>query len=348
MIYLVEQYNPDVRYATIWRDHVAPHLRDLGLPVKVIQANDAIPMHKGLWGEFAYKNSQFDAFFDLRFAKQIQDGDTFVFCDAWNLNAFALKLIAQAYGHNINLVGIWQQGVFDPDSPLRQKLIKNTTNRRWASSLEKSFTQIYQHNCFFDDKQVRRFAEINKATKQGFNKVVIGSPIGDLVQFAQQQPKNKRNLIIIPFLAEDLGQYNIFKAMVRDFPQWEFVLCNEHRTTRTEYVKLLSEAKLVFAASRQTHNPLILYEALLFGCNVVAPNTTMYQHLLPECFLYDYKKLKPPMVNFMRNRESFDTLVFDLMDNYDTYGKVRQQAVDTLSQTHYNNDRFVQVLKQYI
>jgi len=348
LIYLVEEYNPDVRYATIWRDHVAPHLCDLGFEVKAIKANDSVPMHKGLWGEFAYKNSQFDAFFDLRFSNRINDGDTFVFCDAWNLNSFALKLIAQAYGYDINIIGIWQQAVFDTDSPLRQKIIKHTTNRRWAASLERSFSKIYQHNCFFDDKQLRRFSKINMASKEKSNEVVIGFPIGNLKEFAQAQPRNKKDLIIIPFLAEDLGQYNIFKAMIRDFPQWEFILCNEHRTTRTEYVKLLSEAKLVFAASRHSHNPLILYEALLFGCNVVAPDTIMYQHLLPECFLYDYKKLKPPMVNFMRNRESFDTLVFDLMGNYDSYEKRREETVDALSKSHYNNERFIQVLKQYI
>lgn len=347
MIYLVEQFNPDVRYATIWRDHVAPHLRSLGFEVKVIHANDAIPMHKGLWGEFAYKNSQFDAFFDLRFANKIKQGDTFVFCDAWNLNAFALKLIAQSYNYDINLIGIWQQGVFDADSPLRQRLIKNKVNRKWASSLEKALTAAYQHNCFFDQKQVNRFSEINRATKSGYNKIAIGCPIGDLQSFAGSKPKSKRDLIVVPFLAEEPGQYKIFQAMVRDFPQWDIVLCNEHRTTRTEYVNLLTEAKIVFAASKESHNPLILYEALLFDCNVVAPDTTMYQYLLPSCFLYNYKYLKPPLVNFMRNREGFDTLVFDLMDNYDKYDKVRKETVQSLSSSHYNNERFVQVLKQY-
>lgn len=347
MIYFVEQYNPDMRYQTTWRDHIVPHIRNCGFDCEVVKSRDSLTIHKGLWGEFAYKNSQFDSLFELRFANKINEGDTFVFCDAWNLNALYFKLITQSYDYKVNMIGIWQQGGFDTDSQMRQMLLKKG-NTSWLKITERALSAVYDYNCFFDDINLRRFSEINKATKEGHNKTVIGQPIGTLKQFAEDTYKDKRDLIVFPYSAESKGQREIFNAIQSDFPQWEFVFCNDHRTTRSEYIKLLSQAKLVFGAGRAISDPTLLFEALLFDCNIIAPDIGTYKRLLPEEYLFPYKYLKPPTVNFMRNREPFEDLVGHLMKDYEDTRELREATVAKLSKSHYNDQGLLHILKQVI
>ena len=73
---------------------------------------------------------------------KIQDGDYFLYTDAWNPTVLQLKYMAELLGVKIKIGGMWHAGSYDPADFLG-RLIGDAP---WCRFAEQSMFEAYDHN----------------------------------------------------------------------------------------------------------------------------------------------------------------------------------------------------------
>jgi hypothetical protein len=126
MIYIIDLESIPTRYTSEWKWFVPQWLWENLLDVTVIEGDQEIPemttpgAFLNFGGTNMYKATQVHQISRLFVEDKIQDGDQFIFTDAWHPGVINIKYMSKLLGKNITLHGLWHAGSYDPNDFLRQ------------------------------------------------------------------------------------------------------------------------------------------------------------------------------------------------------------------------------------
>ena len=344
-IYIVDIEAVDTRYTKQWKEHVPALLRNAtGKEVVVISGGETPQATTpgaflNFGGTNVYKSNQLEQIGELFCKGQINDGDYFLYTDAWNPTVIQLRYMAELLNVDIRIGGLWHAGSYDPADFLGRLI----GNKPWVRHAEQSMFEVYDHNFYATQFHIDLF-------KASFNtddsKIVrTGWPMEYLTDtLSMYQGMDKRNLILFPHRIAPEKQVDIFRDLKEQLPQYEFVVCQERELTKNEYHNLLGEAKLVFSANLQETLGISWYEGALVGALPMVPDRLSYKEMALDDFKYPsvwtenfdcYKKHKIEVVNAVKN----------YMENYEKYLPSLNKQVKLLKDDFFGCSNMIKVLK---
>ncbi len=244
----------------------------------------------------------------------IKDGDYFLYTDAWNPTVIQLKYMSELLGIKIKIGGMWHAGSYDPEDFLG-RLIGDAP---WIRHAEKSMFECFDDNFFatqfhIDMFCVQLFSAHFSPQIEERNKILrVGWPMDYMEKvLAPYKGMEKENLVLFPHRIAPEKQVDIFRDLAKEFPDYEFIVCQEQQLTKHEYHTLLGKAKMVFSANLQETLGITCYEGALLGAIPVVPDRLSYTEMYDPMFKYPsewtesveaYKKHKPELVKYLKER----------------------------------------------
>ena len=343
-IYVVDIEAVDTRYTKQWKEHLPHQLqRATNEEVKVISGGD-IP-HATTPGAFlnfggtnVYKSNQLQQIATLFCEGKINDGDYFLYTDAWNPTVIQLKYMASLLNTDVIIGGMWHAGSYDPQDFLG-RLIGDAD---WVRNAEQSMYDCYDDNFFATQFHVDLFTcafNIDDAKNH-----IVGWPMEYLHNsLASYKGMDKRDLILFPHRIAPEKQVEIFRDLKTQLPQYDFVICQEQELSKNEYHNLLGEAKLVFSANLQETLGISWYEGALVDAIPMVPDRLSYSEMaLPE-FKYpsdwslDYD-------SYMNNRSKIVKQVEEYIENYEDFLPSLNKQVTKLNKNFFSGKKLYRVI----
>jgi hypothetical protein len=339
-IYIVDIEPVETRYTAQWKEHLPKQLvRKTGRKVVTISGGNVPQMTTpGAFLNFAgtnvYKSAQAIKIAEKFAQNEIEDGDYFLYTDAWNPTVIQLKYMAELLGVKIKIGGMWHAGSYDPADFLG-RLIGDAP---WCRYAEQSMFEVYDHNYFATNFHIDMFASTFDnveshigLTPQASKKKVIrtGWPMEYLDQTLEQYKRMpKKNIILFPHRMAPEKQPEIFRDLKDTMPQYEFIIAQERQLTKNEYHNLLGEAKLIFSANLQETLGISWYEGSLVDTIPMVPDRLSYSEMVLDEFKYD-SELTSSMENYNIHHKEIAAKIVDYMENYEEYlpALARQRSI---------------------
>ena len=214
---------------------------------------------------------------------KINDGDYFLYTDAWNPTVIQLKYMAELLGVNIKIGGMWHAGSYDPADFLGRLI----GDKPWVRNAERSMYDCFDHNFFATQFHIDMFmdnfpeADTNKLYRVGWPMEYMENLLYDYGSEA-----NKYDMILFPHRLAPEKQVDIFKDLSDSMPDVEFVVCQEQTLTKDEYHMLLSRSKIVFSANTQETLGISCYEGALVNASPLVPDRLSYTEMYDEEYKY--------------------------------------------------------------
>jgi hypothetical protein len=304
-VYIVDIEPVETRYTCEWQEFLPKQLSEfLGPDTNVIPISGEISSTTTSPGAFLdfsatniYKSSQLIKIAELFAAQKINNGDYFLFTDAWNPTVIQLRYMAELNGVDINIGGMWHAGSYDPADFLGRII----GGKPWVRFAEASMFQCYTHNFFATTFHVNLFAQTfltGDALKIAYanNQIkVVGWPMEYLETSALTDTdySSKEDIVLFPHRVAPEKQPELFKQIAEKLPDVEFVMCQEQNLTKQEYHRLLKRAKVVFSANLQETLGISAYEALLAGTVPVVPDRLSYAEMYSDNIKYSSALSEP-------------------------------------------------------
>ena len=328
-VYIVDLEAVDTRYTAQWKKHLPLQLSKHTDNVVVISGGETPQATTpgaflNFGGTNVYKANQMAQIGELFCNGRVEDGDYFLYTDAWNPTVVQLRYMAELLGVDISIGGLWHAGSYDPQDFLGRLI----GNKPWVRNAERSMFDCYDHNFFATQFHIDLFLQTfkNKDDPNLDNRQVnedkiirAGWPM-EYLATSLDSYKNmpKENIILFPHRVAPEKQVEIFRDLAEELTQYEFVVCQERELSKNEYHNLLGRAKMVFSANLQETLGISWYEGLLVDTIPMVPDRLSYSEMADQPFKYpsiwtknfeQYKKFKPQLVD----------KVIDYMENYDSY-----------------------------
>ena len=318
-VYIVDIEAVDTRYTAQWKEHLPKQLRRAtNMDVKVISGGETPQATTpgaflNFGGTNVYKSKQLEQIGELFCKGEINDGDYFLYTDAWNPTVIQLKYMAELLGCNIRVGGLWHAGSYDPADFLGRLI----GDKPWVRHAEQSMFECYDDNFFASNFHIdifkAAFATDNSKIKR------VGWPMEYLKDsFTMYKGMEKRNLILFPHRIAPEKQPDIFKDLKESLPQYEFVTCQERELTKNEYHNLLGQAKLVFSANLQETLGISWYEGVLVDTIPMVPDRLSYSEMALDEFKYP-SEWTESFQSYEKHREAVISKIKDYMENYEKY-----------------------------
>tara|TARA_B100000287_G_scaffold353967_1_gene343947 strand:- start:12405 stop:13523 length:1119 start_codon:yes stop_codon:yes gene_type:complete len=335
MIYLVDLEYVESRYTAQWKDAFPQMLANaFQQDIVSIEGPDSIPPSTSpgaflnFGGTNIYKSAQVIEI-SRRFTEDIiQDGDQFVFADAWHTGILQLKYMAELLQKDITIHALWHAGSYDKHDFLGRligdKPWVRHTEEAIFHAVDKNYFASKFHmelfaNCFFHDPdwQKPKKAEYlsNKMVRSGWPMEYLEEMIREDVE--DKEYTNKKDIILFPHRIAPEKQVDIFKDLEKELPQYEFIVCQEKELTKPEYHKLLGEAKMVFSANLQETLGISCYEALCTKGMPLVPERLSYKEMYEDRFMYP-SKWTQNWKEYQEHKEELKEKIVTLMDSYNT------------------------------
>lgn len=324
-VYIVDIEPVETRYTCEWQEFLPKQLGNfLGDEFSVVPISGTVASKKTSPGAFLdfsatniYKSTQLIALAELFAEGKVNDGDYFLFTDAWNPTVIQLKYMAELNGVDIKIGGMWHAGSYDPADFLGRII----GGKPWVRFAEASMFQCYDHNFFATTFHVNLFANtfltgdaLKIAYVNGQIKVV-GWPMEYLKgSKLQDATVDKEDLVLFPHRVAPEKQPELFKALAEKVPTAEFIVCQERELTKEEYHNLLKRAKVVFSANLQETLGISAYEALLAGAIPVVPDRLSYAEMYTDAIKYESALSMPETANV----DALAEIVTTTLEKYDT------------------------------
>ena len=318
-IYIVDIEAVDTRYTKQWKEHLPRQLRRATNNNVVVISGGEVPQATtpgaflNFGGTNVYKSKQLEQIGEMFCNGEIQDGDYFLYTDAWNPTVVQLKYMAELLGVDIAVGGLWHAGSYDPQDFLGRLI----GDKPWVRHAEMSMFECYDDNFFASDFHIDMFTDVfDEDYAIDWDKINrVGWPMeylkGSLDSYKGME---KRDLILFPHRVAPEKQVDIFRDLAMRLPQYEFVVCQEQQLTKNEYHNLLGEAKLVFSANLQETLGISWYEGALVDAIPMVPDRLSYAEMaLPEfkypsewtenydAYLHHKDKVIAQIINYMEN-----------------------------------------------
>jgi glycosyltransferase involved in cell wall biosynthesis len=311
-IYIVDLEAIPTRYTCEWKTHLPAMLELHGAEVVVLSGPNNLPDDPtpGMFLNFSatniYKATQVEKFSRLFSLKIVKDGDYFLFTDAWHPGVINLRYMADLLGIKIKIGGLWHAGSYDKHDGLGQRI----GEAPWVRHAEKSFFHAFDHNYFATNFHIDMFCQelLNDGTQENpwayedkkdylsTSKIVrTGWPMEYMpATLAKYAGVKKENIIIYPHRISAEKQPDIFLDLKASLPEYEFIVCQDKKLSKTEYHELLAKSKLMFSANLQETLGISPFEGALLNVMPMVPDRLSYA----EMYTSEYKYPSKWTVNF--------------------------------------------------
>ena len=318
-IYIVDIEAVDTRYTKQWKEHLPRQMQRATNDEVIVISGGETPQATtpgaflNFGGTNVYKSNQLEQLGRLFCDGKINNGDYFLYTDAWNPTVIQLRYMASLLGTDITIGGMWHAGSYDPQDFLG-RLIGDAP---WVRHAEQSMYECYDDNFFASEFHIDLFAESLDIDDSKTHRV--GWPMEYLKNSLDSyKGMEKRNLILFPHRIAPEKQVDIFYDLRTQLPQYEFIVCQEQQLTKNEYHNLLGEAKLVFSANLQETLGISWYEGALVDAIPMVPDRLSYTEMaLPE-FKYP-SQWTEDYSSYRQHRGDIAAKITDYMENYDDY-----------------------------
>ena len=332
-IHIVDIEAVDTRYTKQWKDYLPRQLQRATNENVVVISGGETPQATtpgaflNFGGTNVYKSKQLEQIGEMFCKGEVNDGDYFLYTDAWNPTVIQLKYMAELLGVDIRVGGLWHAGSYDPHDFLGRLI----GDKPWVRHAERSMYECFDDNYYATDFHIDMFTDTilekenndHWTTQEAldFDDKVhrVGWPMeylkGSLDGYKGME---KRDLILFPHRVAPEKQVDIFRDLQTRLPQYEFVVCQERELTKNEYHNLLGEAKIVFSANLQETLGISWYEGALVDAIPMVPDRLSYSEMaLPE-FAYPSKWTEDYSA-YVKHRGEVVAKICDYMENYDDY-----------------------------
>ena len=347
-IHIVDIEAVDTRYTKQWKDYLPRQLlKSTNEKVNVISGGDTPQATTpgaflNFGGTNVYKSKQLEQIGEMFCNGTVNDGDYFLYTDAWNPTVIQLRYMAELLGVDICIGGLWHAGSYDPQDFLGRLI----GNKPWVRHAEMSMFECYDDNYFASDFHIDMFTDVfDEDYAIDYDSIKrVGWPMeylkGSLDSYKGMQ---KRDLILFPHRVAPEKQVEIFRDLKTQLPQYDFVVCQEQELSKNEYHNLLGEAKLVFSANLQETLGISWYEGALVGALPLVPDRLSYSEMAIPDFKYpsiwtknfdQYQRYKPQLIAKIK----------DLMEYYDEYLQPLEKQIFQLKQ-FFHGERLYESIK---
>lgn len=345
-VYIVDIEAVETRYTAQWKKYLPKQLSDAldNANVEVISGGE-VPQATtpgaflNFGGTNVYKSKQLETIAEKFCNGEIQDGDYFLYTDAWNPTVIQLRYMAELLGRKICIGGMWHAGSYDPADFLGRLI----GNKPWVRNAERSMFDCYDHNYFATQFHVDLF-------KESFDKIddekihVVGWPMEYLKEeLAPYAGVEKENIILFPHRIAPEKQPEIFKDLAHEFPDYEFIVCQEKELTKDEYHKLLARAKIVFSANLQETLGISAYEGAIVGTVPVVPDRLSYTEMYPAICKYP-SNMTADFDSYMDKKKTLCAKIRDVMNSNDAYA-VHIPAILEQVDSFFNGEKLYATIK---
>lgn len=357
-IWLVDLEAVETRYTKQWKTEFPKLLKHRGHTVEVVSGGSTPQATTpgaflNFGGTNVYKSKQLEKIAELFCKGEVNDGDYFLYTDAWNPTVIQLKYMAELLGINVRIGGLWHAGSYDPADFLGRLI----GNKPWVRNAERSMYECFDHNFFASDFHIDMFMrdllEIDKEMlsikKQQLidsNKIIrTGWPFEYMDSLlTMYKGMTKTNTVLFPHRLAPEKQLQIFEDLKQSLPQYKFVVCQERPLTKNEYHNLLGEAKLVFSANLQETLGISWYEGALVGALPMVPDRLSYTEMALDQFKYP-SEWTESMESYSKHKEQVISKIVDYMKNYGDYLVSLNKQVQKLNGDYFGCKNLLEVLK---
>ena len=357
-VYVIDLEAVDTRYTAQWKKHLPLQLRNNTDKEVVVISGGETPQATtpgaflNFGGTNVYKSNQLQQIATLFCEGKINDGDYFLYTDAWNPTVIQLKYMASLLNTNITIGGMWHAGSYDPQDFLG-RLIGDAA---WVRSAEKSMFHCYDHNFFATEFHVKLFAENLLQFKGMFgltpaewleqqdNVHIVGWPM-EYLRDTMLPYKNmeKKNTIVFPHRLAPEKQLDIFKDLEQELPEYEFIVCQEQELTKQEYHNILGEAKIVFSANLQETLGISAYEAMLVGAIPMVPDRLSYTEMYDEEFKYP-SEWTEDWDSYTTHKTKVVEKIRGYIDRYDNYNNYLNSNAVSLGEKFFSGSKLYEII----
>ena len=343
-IHIVDIEAVDTRYTKQWKDFLPLQLqRATNEEVKVISGGETPQATTpgaflNFGGTNVYKSKQLEKIGEMFCEGSVEDGDYFLYTDAWNPTVIQLRYMAELLGVDITIGGLWHAGSYDPQDFLGRLI----GDKPWVRNAEQSMYDCYDDNFFASKFHIELF---NKSFHTLENKNHrVGWPMEYLANSLDSYKNmEKRNLILFPHRVAPEKQVEIFRDLKQQLPQYEFIVCQEQTLTKNEYHNLLGEAKLVFSANLQETLGISWYEGALVDTIPMVPDRLSYSEMaLPE-FKYE-SKWTEDYDSYLEHRDKVVAQIVEYMENYEDFLPSINKQVTKLNKEFFSGKKLYRVI----
>ena len=336
-IYIVDIEAVDTRYTKQWKEYLPKQLRHAtNKDVVVISGGDTPQATTpgaflNFGGTNVYKSKQLETIGELFCKGEIEDGDYFLYTDAWNPTVIQLRYMAELLGVNIRIGGLWHAGSYDPQDFLGRLIGK----AKWVRHAEKSMFHCYDQNFFATDFHIRMFVDTlledgfkseNPWYEEDFADYQTSGKIGrvgwpmEYLEHSLDSYKcmDKENLIVFPHRIAPEKQVEIFRDLKEQLPQYEFVICQEQQLTKNEYHNILGRAKVVFSANLQETLGISWYEGALVNAIPMVPDRLSYSEMALSEFKYP-SEWTLDFDCYTANKSAIVNRLIEYVENYENF-----------------------------
>ena len=322
-IFIVDIEAVDTRYTKQWKEYLPKQLRRATNEDVVVISGGETPQATtpgaflNFGGTNVYKSKQLETIGEMFCKGEVNDGDYFLYTDAWNPTVIQLRYMAELLGVDIRVGGLWHAGSYDPHDFLGRLI----GDKPWVRHAEMSMYECYDDNFFASDFHIDMFTDVfDEDYAIDWDKIHrVGWPMEYLKNSLDSyKGMEKRDLILFPHRVAPEKQVEIFRDLAEQLPQYEFVVCQEQELTKNEYHNLLGEAKMVFSANLQETLGISWYEGALVDAIPMVPDRLSYSEMaLPE---FKYPSAWTEDFNSYRNnRTKVVAQIVEYMDHYDDF-----------------------------
>lgn len=305
------------RYTEQWRRHLPEQLcraaEDRGVEVRLNVIAGEMPDQQPVAGAFldfagtnVFKSTQI-AEVARRFQRgEVQPGDVFLFTDAWHPGVHQVRYMSALCKVPVRTVGLWHAGHYDPNDFLGRI---DHVDQPWAEAMERALFQAYDVSAFATQAHIDLFCKGVGVHKGDKRLAQVGWPmeyLGRELEAVSGMPKE--NIVLFPHRVAREKQADMFRDLAGEFPDWQFVVCQDRLLSKAEYHDLLGRSRVVFSCSLQETLGIGCYEGVLAGAVPVVPDRLSYREMYPKEFRYrsawtlpaTYEQNKPALVAYLR------------------------------------------------
>jgi glycosyltransferase involved in cell wall biosynthesis len=339
-IWLVDLEAVETRYTKQWKIELPKILKKNNHTVKIISGGESPQATTpgaflNFGGTNVYKSKQLEII-GLAFCNgEVQDGDYFLYTDAWNPTVIQLKYMAELLNVKIKIGGMWHAGSYDPQDFLGRLI----GDKPWVRYAEKSMFECFDHNYFATNFHIDMFLNnlLDKEAVVNNSKIVrCGWPMEYLKDtLYDYKNSSKENIILFPHRLAPEKQLDIFVDLKKTMPQYEFIVCQDTQLDKHQYHTLLGKSKMVFSANLQETLGISWYEGALVNCIPMVPNRLSYKEMALDEFKYPTEWTES-LESYHTHKKLIIEKITNYIEHYESYLPFLEKQKEILSKEYFS------------
>lgn len=269
---------------------------------------------------------------------KVNNGDYFLYTDAWNPTVIQLKYMAELLGVKIKIGGMWHAGSYDPADFLG-RLIGDTP---WVRNAERSMYECFDHNFFATQFHIDMFVDNFPFVDKG-KLYRVGWPMEYMPKLLQDygSQANKYDMVLFPHRLAPEKQVDIFKDLAESMPDIDFVVAQEQQLTKEEYHILLANSKIVFSANLQETLGISCYEGALVGASPLVPDRLSYTEMYEDEYKYP-SEWTENFETYLEHKEELMAKIRQILGRNDD--STVDQLADKLGQDFFSGESLYKII----